>query len=182
MTGTRRKLMMTALSGAGIAVGSVAAGGGAAAADGHSVVVEVRDTFVTTKVKDATSYTYDPALVPAGARVKVRSASVRGQRNVTTLWLGGLKPRTHFMAHVHVGRCGVDPLASGGHYQHRVGGPVDAENEVWFSVRTDARGNARASAAHNWTYEPGRFPESVVVHEHGPQARRIACASVPFAS
>ncbi|MGK5558506.1 hypothetical protein ACSNOI_43590 [Actinomadura kijaniata] len=181
MTGTRRKLMMTALSGVGIAVGPVAAGG-AAAADGHSVVVEVRDTFATTKAGDATAYTYAPALVPAGARVKVRSVSVRGHRNVTTLWLDGLKPGTPFMAHVHVDRCGVDPLASGGHYQHRVGGPVDAANEVWFSFRTDGRGHARASAEHNWTYEPGRFPGSVVVHEHGPEARRIACASVPFAS
>ena len=48
----------------------------------------------------------------------------------------GLPPNTALGAHVHTGRCGLDPLASGGHYQH--------------PGTTGALGTARCG----WTWSP----------------------------
>ncbi|MDQ3663836.1 MAG: hypothetical protein M3353_04155, partial [Actinomycetota bacterium] len=77
------------------------------------------------------AWTYDP-VVPSGASAVVRTVETGSGRTVATLHVRGFAPSTEFSVHAHTGACGSNPLASGGHYQHHVGGAVDDANELWL--------------------------------------------------
>ena len=91
---------MGALVGAGalLAVPAAAIAGGTMVDHGHGATVA-----------------HDPAY--AGVKTQVHAWSKDGETRFR-LMATGLPPNSSFGAHVHTGRCGLDPLASGGHYQH----------------------------------------------------------------
>ncbi|MGW3486684.1 superoxide dismutase [Streptomyces sp. NPDC001054] len=130
--------------------------------------------------------TYKPALVPAGAGVRVEQRT-DGDGTRVTLRVSGLKAGHRYGAHVHTGVCGTDPAAAGEHYQHEKD-PVrpstdpayaNARNEVRLDFTADARGDGTASATHAWGFRPGGA-RSIVLHEAAGAAGRAACVSVPF--
>ena len=90
-------------------------------------------------------------------------------------------------AHVHVGSCGVDPLASGGHYQHGgapAGTPLAAK-EIWLDLDVNHQGRAVSHAQAPWTIAAGTAG-SVVIHalptnpDTGAAGPRLLCTTVPF--
>ncbi|WP_223291215.1 superoxide dismutase family protein [Streptomyces avicenniae] len=127
--------------------------------------------------------TYDEALVPAGAHVRV-GQRVTGDRMVIDLFVGGLVPGRTYGAHVHTAPCGADPASSGPHYQN-VPGVATEENEVWLDFTAGGEGAGSAVAGKGWVFREGEAA-SVVVHEHatghgGVAGDRLACFTVPFA-
>lgn len=143
----------------------------------------------------AEALTYDPALVPVGARAVVLSVPVSAG-TVVALQVRGLEPNREYGAHVHVRPCGPDPMAAGPHFQN-VPDPVtpstdpeyaNPENEVWLDFTTNALGIGKAASTVSWRFD-GRPAGSLVLHEHhthtapgeaGTAGSRLACASVPF--
>ncbi|MER8186299.1 superoxide dismutase family protein [Kitasatospora sp. NPDC094015] len=137
----------------------------------------------------AVSYAQD--LVPYGARVRV--TVVRGAgRTTVAVALASVAPDHTFPAHVHTGRCGADPAASGPHYQHQVD-PVqpssdpafaNERNELRMQVRTDATGAGQARTTVGWEFRPNSA-HSVVLHAGEAAAGhaagdRVACVNVDF--
>jgi len=97
----------------------------------------------------------------------------------------GLPPNRSFGAHVHTGRCGPDPRASGGHYQHAgTTGPLSAR-EVWLDIVTDDQGRAVSETTRPWTIVHGAAG-SVVIHAAttnpttGAAGARLVCTDVDF--
>ncbi|WP_240796260.1 superoxide dismutase family protein [Streptomyces sp. RFCAC02] len=128
--------------------------------------------------------TYDEALVPAGAEIRVGQRVV-GERMVVDLSLGGLVPGHAYGVHVHTDPCGADPEAAGPHYRHMESGQPRAANEVWLDVTANGDGGATAVATREWVFRSGGAG-SVVLHEHhsdqdGGAGKRVACFTVPFA-
>ncbi|SDT61677.1 superoxide dismutase family protein [Actinoplanes derwentensis] len=143
----------------------------------------------------ATAVTYDPAMVPAGARARVAvDHTTTGVR--VTLLVTGLRPGHAYGAHLHTGRCGSAPADAGPHYQHRrdpaaaPGRPsvdpafANARNEIWLDLITDVNGVGRAVTAQDWAFDASRPPWSLVLHaEHthtvpgqaGTAGARLAC-------
>jgi Cu-Zn family superoxide dismutase len=127
------------------------------------------------------TYVYDSAF--AGARTQVHSWARDGSTEVR-LMVRGLPADRTFGAHVHTARCGADPMASGGHYQHGTSGPV-ASREIWLDVTTDEHGNGVATTTVPWTIAAGTAG-SVVVHAlptdpvTGAAGARLMCTDVPF--
>jgi superoxide dismutase, Cu-Zn family len=143
----------------------------------------------------AEALTYDPDLVPVGARATIVSVPTKGG-TTTAIMVRGLEPNRTYGAHVHVRPCGPDPLASGPHFQN-VQDPVrpstdpayaNPSNEVWLDFTTNALGIGRAVSHVGWRFD-GRPAASFVIHEHhthtgpgeaGTAGSRLACADVPF--
>ncbi|WP_051811688.1 hypothetical protein [Kitasatospora sp. MBT63] len=137
----------------------------------------------------AISYARD--LVPYGAHARVTVERGAG-RTVVTVELAGVAPGHRFPAHVHTGRCGADPAASGPHYQDRTD-PVQPStdpayandrNEARATVRTDAAGSGRAVTAVPWAFRADAA-HSLVLHAGDPAgthpaAERVACVNVDF--
>lgn len=141
----------------------------------------------------AAAITYDPSLVPQGARVEVEQRVADG-RTTITLGVRGVRPGHTFGAHVHTDACGPRPADSGPHYRDIEGDDpslANAENEVWLDVTADGRGTGRSTAVQEWTFRPGEAA-SVVLHERatsdghdghgapGEAGGRVACVTVPF--
>lgn len=139
------------------------------------------------------SFAYDPALVPDGATVAVKSVSHRG-RTTSVLVVRGLLPERTYGVHLHVNPCGEAPSAAGPHFQYLVDpvtpstDPVYAnpDNEVWLDLRTDASGAGRSRSVNTWQYGSAR-PMSVVLHAEATQTEagvagmagaRVACATL----
>ncbi len=140
--------------------------------------------------------TYDPALVPAGARATVDGRSA-GTGTTVTLTVAGLRPKARYGAHVHAKACGATGKDAGPHYQNQVD-PVqpsvdpayaNPRNEIWLDLSTDDRGNGTATATVEWAYAADRRPGSVVIHAMGTSSEpgkagtagdRAACVSVAF--
>ncbi|GAA4423127.1 hypothetical protein GCM10023148_24840 [Actinokineospora soli] len=134
----------------------------------------------------ADAVTHVPERVPVGARASVMSLPVGG-RTAVVLLVTGLRPGSHYGAHVHVRPCGPRPADSGPHFQH-VPDPVqpsvdpayaNPRNEVWLDLTTDAAGTGIASSVVDWTFAD-RPAASVVLHEHhtqvgGSAGPRLAC-------
>ncbi len=125
---------------------------------------------------------HDPAY--AAVKTQVHAWSRDGQTRFR-LMVTGLPPNAALGAHVHTGRCGLDPLASGGHYQHPgAAGPL-VDREVWLDLTADARGRAVSEATRPWTIAAGSAG-SVVIHaattnpETGVAGARLMCTDVPF--
>ncbi len=155
--------------------------------------VQVSSTFTTGS---GTATTYDPALVPAGARVSVSSRS-DGDGTTVTFAVQGLVPDRSYGAHAHARPCGAGGDAAGPHFQHEsdpVTPSVDPayanpRNEIWLDLTTDADGAGTVTATVPWGFERDRRAGSVVVHamptENGPgragtAGARAACVTVDF--
>jgi Cu-Zn family superoxide dismutase len=129
------------------------------------------------------TFVHDPAY--AGAKTQVHSWARDGGTDVR-LRVSGLAAGRTYGAHVHVGRCGADPLASGGHYQHEpgTGGALEA-HEVWLDLTTDEHGRGVGAAHVPWLIEAGTAG-SVVIHAAptnpttGAAGARLVCTDVPF--
>lgn len=143
----------------------------------------------------ATAVTYDPQLVPVGARALVR-ATTPGQRTAVRLVVTGLVPQRQYGAHVHTNSCGSAPADSGPHYQHRVD-PVspsvdpayaNPRNEIWLDFTTNNKGTAVVFAEVEWQFTKRRA-QSIVLHfahtsthqgHAGTAGARLACINVSF--
>lgn len=192
-------LTVAVLSGA-FASAAVPAWAGTSTAGADAEQLRYRPTFVAATFQAANSganaVTYDPTLVPLGARAAVISASTsHGSR--TWLLVDGLAPGYEYGAHVHVNRCGADPAAAGPHIQW-VADPVkpsvdpayaNSRNEVWLDLTTNHRGYGGATSLVSWPIAE-KQARSVVIHEHhthtgageaGTAGRRLACVNVDFA-
>lgn len=155
--------------------------------------VQVSATFGTG---GGTATTYDPELVPVGARGAVSSSS--GDDGTTvTLAVRGLEPDRRYGAHAHTQPCGPTGDLAGPHFQNEVD-PVqpsvdpayaNPQNEIWLDLTTDRSGAGTATTALEWSFPRDRRPQSVIVHamptatdpgEAGTAGARAACISVDF--
>jgi Cu-Zn family superoxide dismutase len=99
-------------------------------------------------------------------------ADRHGGATVVVVRARGLDPATTYKTHVHNQPCSSTP-AGGGHYQHQVGGPVDAVNEIWPTITTDALGRGVGFATHD---ERARDDaQSIVIHYSEDPTIRLAC-------
>jgi Cu-Zn family superoxide dismutase len=109
----------------------------------------------------------------------------RDGRTRVRLNVHGMPPNRTFGAHVHVGSCGADPMASGGHYQHGNPNSPLAQREIWLDFTTDNTGKGVGTATVPWRIDPGTAG-SVVVHaaptnpSTGAAGARLFCTDVPF--
>jgi hypothetical protein len=122
-------------------------------------------------------------------RTRVQAVSTASGSTIVTLHATGFSAaqvgRT-FGAHVHVGACGQDPLASGPHYANPNAAPGASikQREIWLDFTVNA-GVGHARAARPWHIDTGDA-NAVVIHalptDHGTGAAgaRLACTTVPF--
>lgn len=173
--------------------GSAAAAPASSSSSSQSRSVQVAATFTTGP---GTATTYDPQLVPPGARVSVSSESDGGSTTVT-LSVRGLEPDRSYGAHAHTQPCGATGDAAGPHFQH-VPDPVqpsvdpayaNPQNEVWLDLTTDGEGAGSATTTVAWGFERARRAQSVVIHamptateagRAGSAGDRAACVTVAF--
>jgi Cu-Zn family superoxide dismutase len=140
---------------------------------------------------DTAAVTYNPALVPFGA--KATALGVTGPHGtITTFMVKGLLPDRQYGAHVHTNPCGASPADAGPHYQNLVD-PVqpstdpayaNSRNEIWLDFSTDHRGSGLALSTVAWSFTD-RHAHSVMIHEHhthtgGAAGARLACVNVSF--
>lgn len=126
---------------------------------------------------------HDPAY--AAVKTQVHAWSRDGETHFR-LMVTGLPPNVALGAHVHTGHCGLDPLTSGGHYQHpgTTTGPL-SDREVWLDLVSDERGRAVSETTRPWTIAAGSAG-SVVIHaattnpDTGLAGPRLMCTDVPF--
>jgi hypothetical protein len=110
-----------------------------------------------------------------GGHAVMRRIPGDGGSTMITVHVTGLDPYTNYPAHVHNAPCAATP-AGGGHYQHAVGGPVDAVNEIWPIVASNAAGIGRGFARHaNWA-RPDAM--AVVIHHPENTSIRLACVDL----
>ncbi len=142
----------------------------------------------------ANAVTYDPAQVPAGAKVELRSEPTDGKTKITAS-VQGLQPDRDYGAHIHTKPCGPTGKAAGPHFQEKAD-PVkpsvdpafaNPQNEVWLDFHTDPRGNATSTAEGSWSFENRDDAKSFVLHEKptmtepgkaGEAGGRLACLNV----
>ncbi len=109
-----------------------------------------------------------------GHAVMVRTPAGGGATRVMVS-VQGLDPETTYPAHVHNLPCSATP-PGGSHYQHEVGGAVDAVNEIWPAITTNADGVGRGKASHgHWARDDAR---SVVIHYPPDTSIRLACVDL----
>ncbi len=114
--------------------------------------------------------------VDMGYSIRGHAVMVRvGDRTVVGMYVRGLEARTTYPAHVHNAPCAA-PTFGGSHYQHLVGGPVDAENEMWPAVDTNRRGAGFGWAAHGHRARPEAM--SIVIHYPTDTSVRLACVDL----
>jgi Cu-Zn family superoxide dismutase len=160
-------------------------------AAGPSVVAS--GTFLPYR-PGATAITYDPAVVPPGARARVAITRTPAGL-VVRLTVAGLVPRRPYGAHLHTRPCGAAPADSGPHYQHKHDPKTPSvdpsyanpANEVWLDFLSDDAGAATAVSPENWTFDPQAPPRSLVIHDEitrtekgvaGTAGARVACLSL----
>lgn len=142
---------------------TITASSPALAHSGTSRRTEVtRGSFVTLPGGTAKGYTV------RGHAVMLRI----GDRTAVVVHVRGLDPRTTYPAHVHNAPCS-DPTPGGSHYQHVVGGPVDAVNEIWPTVTTGPSGVGLGFATH--ANRARAEAMSIVIHYPPDTSVRLAC-------
>jgi len=139
--------------------------------------------------------TYDPAVVPPGAKAEV-TTEITTQGVRVRLAVTGMVPRRAYGAHLHTMSCTSVPDDAGPHYQHELDpskpsvNPVYANprNEVWLDFTADTTGAATVATRQDWTFEQVRPPRSLVVHaertrtatdQAGTAGPRVACLTLP---
>ncbi|WP_158847721.1 superoxide dismutase [Saccharothrix deserti] len=154
-------------------------------------------TVASFEAPDAATkaFTYDPALVPVGAKAMVMAVPARESTKVL-LSVHGLVPNRTYGAHAHQRPCGTAAADSGAHHQHVVDpnqpsvdpAYANPNNEIWLDFTTDHRGWAVVKTAVPWRFADRRAG-SVVVHAQktsteagkaGTAGPRVACATVKF--
>jgi hypothetical protein len=111
-----------------------------------------------------------------GYDIDGRAVMIRLQhRTLVAVHLRGLDPGTTYPAHVHNALCSNTP-PGGGHYQHEVGGPVDAVNEIWPSVTTNRQGRGHGFAAHD--HRARSDAQSIIIHYPPDTSVRLACVDL----
>jgi Cu-Zn family superoxide dismutase len=142
----------------------------------------------------ATAITYDPAVVPPGARARV-AITRTANGLIVRLTVAGMVPRRAYGAHLHTQPCTAVPDQAGPHYQNRLDPhlpSVDPSyanpgNEVWLDFTADADGAANAVSLQSWTFDPRNPPHSLVIHAEttrtgtgvaGMAGERAACLSL----
>ena len=98
-----------------------------------------------------------------------------GDRTVVRAHVRGLAPDTTYPAHVHNAPCSAVP-PGGGHYQHVVGGPVDADNEIWPTIETGPSGVGTGFATH--AHRARSDAQSIIIHYPVDTSIRLACADL----
>ena len=138
--------------------------------------------------------TYDPAVVPPGAKAEV-TTEITTQGARVRLTVAGMVPRRAYGAHLHTMSCTAVPDDAGPHYQHEIDpskpsvNPVYAnpQNEVWLDFTADLRGAATVASGRDWTFDPVRPPRSLVIHAErtrtgegkaGTAGARVACLTL----
>ena len=106
-----------------------------------------------------------------GGAVMIRIGAGDG-RTIVSVHVRGLEPNKTYPVHVHNLPCSVTP-PGGGHYQHVVGGAVDAVNEIWPTISTNAQGNGTGYATHDHRARPAA--QAIIVHNPSNTAIRLAC-------
>ena len=135
--------------------------------------------------------------IPEGATATVKAVYPSSGKSTVMLHVRGLLPNTKYGAHAHNNSCGLDPLASGGHFQYLVA-PIgkttdpayaNSRNEIWLDFTTNAAGNGVAKAVVPWQFAADRRAKSVVIHQQhtstapgsaGTAGPRLACINVGF--
>jgi Cu-Zn family superoxide dismutase len=145
-----------------------------------------------------TADTYNSALAPAGARLKVAMTPSNETTNAE-LTVSGLLPNRGYAVHAHTNACGGAPSAGGPHYQNRIDPAATPQapstnpeyanpsNEIWLDVRTDAAGSGTSRTTVPFVFTD-RGPGSIMVHEAmqtatgpgqaGTAGDRIACLTL----
>ncbi|KAA5829153.1 superoxide dismutase family protein [Saccharopolyspora hirsuta] len=144
----------------------------------------------------AKAVTYNPALVPTGAKVDLTSQRTNGRTKITVN-VHGLVPNREYGAHVHTKPCGATGEDAGPHFQEKAD-PVkpsvdpayaNPQNEVWLDFHTDAQGNASATTEGAWSFDTRQDAKSFVIHEThthtepgkaGTAGGRLACLNAEF--
>ncbi|MDH5236668.1 MAG: hypothetical protein OEW85_03515 [Acidimicrobiia bacterium] len=96
-------------------------------------------------------------------------------RTFVAVHVRGLDVDTTYPAHVHNAPCSAT-TPGGGHYQHEIGGPVDAVNEIWPTVTTNHRGRGWGHATHDQRARPDAM--SIVIHYPPDTSIRLACVDL----
>lgn len=107
----------------------------------------------------------------SGSAVMVRS-NRQGGRTTVLVAARGLDPDTTYPVHVHNQPCSATP-PGGSHYQHVVGGPVDAVNEIWPAITTNRHGRGTGYATHGARARADAM--SIVIHYPPNTSIRLAC-------
>jgi Cu-Zn family superoxide dismutase len=147
----------------------------------------------------ATAITYDTAVVPAGATVRLTITN-HAYGSKARLRATGLIPHRAYGAHLHTKPCTAIPDEAGPHFQHHpdpaaVASPpsvnpvyANPRNEVWLDFTADTTGAGAATSAHGWNFHAGHAPRSLILHaeqtrtapgEAGKAGARAACLSLP---
>lgn len=134
----------------------------ASPADAGSAAQVTHGRFSTTSTGLARGFNI------TGQAVMVRSDTDGGRTLVISV-ARGLEPGTTYGSHVHNAPCST---GGGGHYQHLVGGAVDAVNEIWPVLHAQPSGVAHGMAVHRHRARPEA--QSIVIHDPSDGAR-IAC-------
>jgi len=138
--------------------------------------------------------TYDPAVVPPGARARLAITRTTSGL-VVRLTVAGMVPRRPYGAHLHTQPCAAAPDGAGPHYQNKHDPKTPAvdpsyanpANEVWLDFLADANGAGTAVSQENWTFDPQAPPRSLVIHAGttrtgmgvaGTAGDRAACLSL----
>jgi superoxide dismutase, Cu-Zn family len=160
-------------------------------ANGPSAVVS--GTFQPYR-PGSTAITYDPRVVPPGARARVAITRTPSGL-VVRLTVAGMVPRRPYGVHLHTRPCGASPDAAGPHYQNRHDPKTPSvdpayanpQNEVWLDFLADGAGSGTAVTQENWTFDPEAPPRSLVIHDEitrtekgvaGMAGARAACLSL----
>ena len=134
---------------------------GAASAQGAQVT---KGEFITYASGPSLGYEI------TGSAQLVRAAD---GKTLAMVQVKGLTPDTTYGVHVHNDTC--SNLTSG-HYQDVPGGAVDAVNEIWPTVTSNANGNGSGFAMNDFTARPEA--QSIVIHANPTGGPRIACADL----
>jgi len=136
---------------------------------------------VTAAGAEVTSGSIEPlpgaatvGLEPAGHVHMVRLPADGGRTRVV-VHVTGLTPGVTYPVHVHNAPCSGTP-AGGGHYQHTVGGPVNAVNEIWPTVTVNDDGVGFGIATHEEFARDDA--QSLIIHYPPNTAIRLACADL----
>ncbi|GAA0465436.1 hypothetical protein Ade02nite_47830 [Paractinoplanes deccanensis] len=144
---------------------------------------------------NSTAITYDPAVVPAGARAEV-GITRNAAGMIVRLTTAGLIPRRSYGAHLHTAPCTATPDDAGPHYQHSKDPKTPSvdpsyanpRNEIWLDFTADTTGAATATSEQRWTFPTTDTPRSLVIHalttrtaapDAGTAGPRAACLTLP---